>query len=118
VIATIEGLTADEPPERWRVVVACDPVTAEDEVVLQRAAADPWGPGARWGERIAGTERIVEELRAAEGTEVLLTPTGPTAPVAPDDALAALAWLSRHYVVEGVSGPDDPRIAWPDGAVD
>jgi hypothetical protein len=32
------------------------------------------GPGARWGERTAGIERIVEVLRAAEGTEVLLTP--------------------------------------------
>jgi hypothetical protein len=47
-------------------------VTAEDETILR--PADPWGPGARWGERTAGIERIVEVLRAAEGTEVLLTP--------------------------------------------
>lgn len=49
---------------------------------------------------------IVEALRTAEGTEVLLTATVPTVPVASDDTLTALMWLmwlSRHYIIDGVS---------------
>jgi len=46
---------------------------------------------------------VAHVLRAAEGTEVLLTATGPRGPVASDDTLAALAWLSRHYIIDGVS---------------
>jgi hypothetical protein len=71
---------------------------------------------AVYGDGVAGTEIICSDLRAADGEDVLLTPTGPTVPLSSTDPQSVVLWLMVNTTVTTIVGDLTPLAVVPDSA--
>lgn len=60
-----------------------------------------------WGD-VRGTGSVIAALRAYEGDDVPLTPTGPFVPLRPNDHHSVIAWLGHYTQILDSEG--DPGI--------